>query len=1004
MKKMIENLNYYKGEDDNKNWLIEEQVFDTRFLGKCESIFAQGNGYLGLRNTLEERYVEEHRNMFVTGTFNKVDSYEVPELPTFADITSMNIFIDGHRFSLVNGTVEAYSRTMNLKTGEVVRSFTWKKDNHVIDFTFRRFVSLDNDHVIGMKLTIKPRSAKVDLKIESGIDGRVTNIGVQHFGNVKSRVYDGVYLQTISETNGTKILGAVNTAHKFQLDGQSLDLKGSAYIRNRRNENWYGLTLSKGQTFTVEKLSVVMSSRDLEFEEVKEEDMFEIIRSASLALMKDVYLQGYDDLFSASQLSWKQLWEEQDIVIESENPYDQLSIRFAIYHLNIMVKKDDDRVGVGAKGLTGEEYKGHSFWDTEIFLMPYYSLCQPETARTLLRYRYEILKGARQKAKKAGYKGAMYPWESAWITDGEVTADVIGADIVTGEPMKVLTGQIEIHIAADIAYAVWQYYSLTGDEDFMNDYGYEMIIDTARFWASRAQWSTKNHRYEILNVIGPDEYKEEIDNDVYTNYLAAFNMELALTIVEEIKKNKEEVYLKINKKLPLEVIKGEVSEVFHKLYLPTAREDGLIPQNDTYLDLEEIDILPFKGKVNSIYTKYNLDQMKEMQVSKQGDLVVLFFLFSDLFDQEVIRKNYIYYESKTLHDSSLSRATHSIIANDLGMKEEAYRLYEKAARSDLGEDMKTSDNGIHSACCGGIWQCVVMGFGGVRLDHDFLKILPRLPKEWKSLKFTIKYQGNPLNVLVDHKKAVIVNQGKTTIEFISFNGKVEVPPHNQVEVLVEQRTAIKSTYKGVIFDLDGVLCSTDHYHYLGWKKLSDELGIYFDRKINERLRGVSRMESFEIILEKSDKAYSLEEKEILIARKNEYYKEYLKEMSPADVSSEVRDTLKELKAAGIKIAIGSSSKNAEFILKQIDLIDEFDDIVDGNHIQQSKPDPQVFLLAAERIGLRPDECLVVEDAMAGIEAARRGGFQSAGIGSSVAGCDYILKTFQDVKKIVNVNE
>ena len=251
--------------------------------------------------------------------------------------------------------------------------------------------------------------------------------------------------------------------------------------------------------------------------------------------------KSYDAHFAESEKAWAALWDDQDILIDSENDFDQLGIRFALYHLNIMVKKDDSRVGIGAKAMSGEGYKGHSFWDTETFIFPYFMYAQPDTAKTLLTYRFKSLIGARNKARDNGYEGAMYPWESAWIDDGEVTPYYMGVEPITGNPQYCLTGKIELHVTADIALAVWQYYQATGDQEFMDRCGYEILLDTARFWNSRLEWKEEKGRYELTDVIGPDEYKEHVDNNAYTNYLLHLNMSLAAEIAGKLPQENEAV-------------------------------------------------------------------------------------------------------------------------------------------------------------------------------------------------------------------------------------------------------------------------------------------------------------------------------------------------------------------------------------------------------------------------------------------------------------------------------
>ena len=753
----MEALNYNKGQE---NWLVEERVFDERFTGKCESIFVQGNGYLGLRNALEEQYLSTTRGLFITGTFNKASAEEVTELPNAPDITNTELTINGERFCMKDGNTREYSRTLDLRTGETVRSLIWTgKDGAEVKLEFHRFVSAHNVHLIGNCMEITPLNSDIEIHVSSGIDGQVTNGGAQHFVETAKRVFEDRYLAFAAETTESHVLVSLHTTHRVTPVPEKVRTSND----RRRVHSEFDLTVKTGQTARIEKISSVFSSRDLEYADLSVEEAKRHPEEDGFALLKQVEGKGYDGLFAESCKAWSEFWDSQDIRIDSEDGFDQLAIRFALYHLEIMTRKGDGRVGIAAKGLSGEGYKGHSFWDTETFIFPYFQMARPETAKTLLEYRYNGLYGARLKAKENGFEGAMYPWESAWISDGEVTPWLLGVDIHTGKPSYCLTGKIEIHITADIIYALWQYYIATGDEAFMEQCGYEMILDTARFWNSRLEWIEENGRYEIRDVIGPDEYKEHVDNNAYTNYLVQYNMKLASEIISHLQGEKLELYRKLSKLCDLQVLKQELDDKLPKLYLPQPDEEtGIIPQFDGYFDLKTLDLTKYKTApvVGTIFQDYSNEDIQTYQAGKQADMVELLYQLEDLVSPEVKRKNYFYYEERTLHDSSLSKAIHSVTACDLGLEQEAYDMFQKAAATDLGQEMRSSDAGIHSANMGGIWQDVVMGFGGMRISRGKLRINPHLPKAWKHLCYSVYWQGSKVTVSINCEKICLTNAGK----------------------------------------------------------------------------------------------------------------------------------------------------------------------------------------------------------------------------------------------------
>ena len=763
-------MNYRKGTGAETSWIIEETSFHEKYTGKCESIFTQGNGYLGLRNSLEERYVDTVRGMFITGTFNKASKEEATELPNVSDIVNMEIELNGERFSMTEDNLKEYSRTLNLYTGETCRNVLWEgKNGNVVQLSFHRFVSYKNVHVIGAYVEIKPVNCDVKATVVSGINAQVTNHGAQHLTEFSKRAFEEKFLQMGMVTTESAVSIAVSTVHKVFQSGKYTEDAASKIIDDRRKIHAeIQLVIPQGETARVEKISTVHSSRDLEYVASGKEPEGENVCRDGLNNLKEAEEKGYETLLEESKKVWEKIWKKQDIQIDSKEDDAQIAVRFALYHLQIMVRREDNRVGIGAKALSGEVYKGHSFWDTETFIFPYFQMAEPETARTLLEFRYKGLYGARKKAIENGYKGAMYPWEAAWVSDGEVTPYVIGVNVHTGEPMICLTGVIEQHITSDIIFALWQYYAATDDQDFMDRYGYEMTIETARFWNSRLEWIEENNRYEIRDVIGPDEYKEHVDNNAYTNYMAHENMRLAAQVIACIRDEKKDIYGKMQKLMQeegtsLEQLEEELKDKMKKLYLPQPDEKtGIIPQFDGYFDLKEIDLSVYKNAsvVGTVFHDYSGEDVQGMQAGKQADIVELLYQMEDITTPDNKAKNYVYYEARTLHDSSLSKAIHSITACDLGMEKEAYDMFMSAALTDLGQEMKSSDAGIHSANMGGVWQDVVMGFGGIRIRDGHLRIAPNCPKQWEKFTYPLYWKGNELHITVCKDGVEVINEGE----------------------------------------------------------------------------------------------------------------------------------------------------------------------------------------------------------------------------------------------------
>lgn len=773
-------LDFSFGQGEFAKWIVADTAFSSDHLGKSEAVMVLGNGYMGLRSANEEPYLGEQRNLFINGTFNQADPNEVTELPNAADMTQLDIRIDGERFSLEFGETEEYAKQLNLNEAELVRSFIWMSPKgKKLQFRFSRFVSLENLHLIGMKLEIMNLAEAVSLSVGSGINAQMTNSGVQHFQEGQQRIAEERFIQLTQTTVQTGIDFVHNAVHTLKLNDAEITGEPDRNMERRRAWMTFTIELEQGETFEMEKLATVHTSRDKEIE--GETYDLATLQMKALSDLKELEQKGYRELWEDHRKAWQeQIWDACDIEIDSDHPEDQLALRSAIYHLTVMAPAHDDRMGIGAKALSGEAYKGHSFWDTEIFISPPFIYSKPEMARSLLLYRYHGLPGARKKASENGFAGAMYPWEAAWPTDGEVTPVWGGIDIVTGEQTKIWSGFIEQHISADIAFAVEQYANATGDREFLEQYGYEMVFETARFWASRLEWQENSGRFELTGVIGPDEYKEHVDNNAFTNWMAYFNLKLALRYADNLQKENEALWQSLRQE-------GDYADWRDKadnLYLPAPRgSDGVLPQDDTYLELPEINLEKYKNQtsVRTIYRDYNAEGINGIQVTKQADVILLFYLMEQTFlrkdprfSAEAKRAAFHYYEARTLHDSSLSLATHVIAANDIGECELAYSLFQKACDIDMGPNMHSSDAGIHAAAMGGIWKAAVFGFAGVRQRDGTLTVNPKLPKEWKRMKFTVYWQGAALEMNITHYLLKIGWSGGQPVEIESGGSLYEL--------------------------------------------------------------------------------------------------------------------------------------------------------------------------------------------------------------------------------------
>ncbi|SFC66482.1 hypothetical glycosyl hydrolase [Bacillus sp. OV322] len=715
---------------------LVENEFNLHKLNKNASLMTVGNGYFGLRAAMEENYPGQVRGMYVAGIYNKGSENEPSDLVNLPDIAGMSLELDGEIFSLSSGEILTYTRELDLSTGELRREILWKsRSGFRFHFLFHRFAAKNDLHLYASKLTVTSLDCPATLKVVTGIDAQQTNFGRQHLTEESLRVLGEDLLQGIYKTTQSGHVVAI--AARCSVNGEA-DISFAA--KNRQLITAIKIHLQVNTPAVVEKTGVVFTSLD------KGPGGLDPKRASETA-MREYSSCSYDSLLNESALKWKQFWDHKRVEITSNNEFDQLAMDFAIYHIEMMTPSHDSRFSVGAKGLTGEGYKGHVFWDTEIFIVPFHLFTEPDTARKLLSYRYNNLEQAKKKAAVNGYRGALFPWESA-LTGEEETPEWAAINIRTGLRQRVASAIAEHHIAADIAYAVVNYYEATLDEEFMKKEGLELLKETARFWISRAEWD--NSQTVIKDVIGPDEYTEHIDNNAYTNYMAKYNVEQALYFMEKYKKQDE-----------LLVKQGK--EFLESLYLPQPNDEQIIPQDDTFLSKPEIDLAHYKENQGSqgILLDYSRQEVNEMQILKQADLVMLLYLMPDLFPDEVVKKNLSYYEKHTIHDSSLSKAIHAIVASRAEDQKQAYSFFQEACLIDLGPNPHSSDEGVHAASLGAIWMSAIFGFANVSIKNGQLSLTPRLPAEWTELSFPLTFRGNRLNVKI--------TQRQTEIRMISGN-------------------------------------------------------------------------------------------------------------------------------------------------------------------------------------------------------------------------------------------
>ncbi|MDX2240862.1 MAG: beta-phosphoglucomutase [Leptolyngbyaceae cyanobacterium bins.302] len=945
------------------DWVVietTEGTFNPNQLHHKETVFTLSNGYLGTRGTFEESYPGSCPATLINGVYDAAPVV-MTELANCPDWTALTIQLrsptsdsstpEWERFRLDQGEILDYKRWLHIQQGVLRRVVRWRSPaGHTLELEFERFVSLDDAHVAALACTVRSLDFTGEVEIHGSLNGYPDNEGLMHWEQVDQ---SGTNNLTWLHVRSRKSKVDLAIAAYLQVDHAAA--RTQAIVFHGHTAAVASFTLQPQQAVRVEKIVTLFTSLDAD----------DPVQTAIHTLN---HLPGYNELLAAHKAAWAEVWHQSDVVIEGDSTA-QLAIRYNLFQLLSAAPRHSDRVSIPAKALSGFAYRGHVFWDTEIFMLPFLIYTQPDLARNLLTYRYQTLPGARRKAQYLGYEGAMYVWESA-NTGDEVTPNWVPHAHDPKALVRIWCGDLELHINTDVAYATWQYWQATRDDEWMCRCGAEMILDTAVFWGSRVEWNELDDRYEIRDVIGPDEYHERVDNNAFTNRMVQWHLQTALKVWDWLEIYYPDTAIALQPALHLSAERlRHWHHLIDYLWIPQDATTGLIEQFEGFFALEDVDLMEYEPRLKSMQVILGIEGANQRQVLKQADALMLLYLLRQgafveesgqdspelilakaLHDRQVLQTNWDYYNPRTDHTygSSLSPAVHAVLACELGDPNQAYEHFMRSALVDLADVRGNAAEGIHAASAGGVWQAIVFGFAGIHLTSTGPISAPTLPAGWTRLKFCLTWQGKPY-------------------EFDLRSSEVEATQTSQLPPI-----------QAVIFDLDGVITDTSEFHYQGWQRLADEEGLPFDRQMNESLRGISRRESLQRML--NGREVTDEQFQEMMDRKNRYYLDLIRTITPNHLLPGVAQLLDDLQAAGIKIALGSSSKNAPEVLQRLGIAHYMDAIADGNSVTQSKPAPDVFLHAAHQLTLAPEHCIVVEDAASGIEAAMRAGMWAIGLG------------------------
>jgi len=729
------------------NWIINQRDFDLQNKNFYESIFSLGNGYMGMRGFDEEeiRDAKHEINTFIAGVFD----YYLPgksDMVNSPNFWHTSILVNSERFVPEWGEIFEYNKELNMKEGILKRKLIWKNsqgNETLIETT--RILSIESIHNAVLSINISPVNYSGEIVIETGIDADIWNNVID---DDQSKTSTNFYRLLIEDGKAIHLDGIHIIRLKTTVTGIKIYEGFSSEVRHGERAFWperhivlrekfvadrFTLPVIKGEAYTLNKFISVWTSRDKYVGSLEDQVLQSVKTARNL---------GVAAMIKNHAEAWEQKWRISDVEIAGDN-ISQKAIRYNIFQLIQTNSENDPYVNIGARGLMHGRYKGCYFWDTEIFMLPFYIYTNPKAARNLLLYRYHALRGAEENAGRQNLEGARYPWMSS--IDGLEQCDTW--DI----------GLSEVHITADIAYAINHYYEATNDIEFMRDFGLEMLIQTSRYWKSRFTYNSRHDCYNLLFVKGPNEYGGVVNNNLYTVMMAVNNMQLAKIFIKKIKTCYPEAYQLLSGKLKFKEDEvREWDEIIRKVVINYDQDKSLYMEDENIMNLEPLDLSSVKDGDQPLYRKICYDRLQRYRVIKQADVILLMLLLPGKFNAQEKIAAWNYYEPITAHDSSLSYGTHSAFAARLNMMEEAYKYFKKSVCLDLDNIMQnTQEEGIHFGALGASWQAVINGFCGIELDEGNLKINPYIPKQWEKISFSMYYHQCLIKVSVSSKTVTV---------------------------------------------------------------------------------------------------------------------------------------------------------------------------------------------------------------------------------------------------------
>lgn len=765
--------NYIKAHE----WQIIEEDFDPELNKISESIFSIANGKMGQRANFEETYSGETlQGNYIAGIYypdkTKVGWWKNGYPEYFAKVLNainwigLKIIINDEVLDLNTCKVLEFKRVLDIQKGTLTRSFKAElKNGNVLKVEAIRFCSIVDDEAGLIKYSITPQNFAGKIVVRSFLDGDVknedSNYEEKFWNEITVKQLDNFALLNL-ETKKTAFRVSTAMFTSIFQDSKALALTPSFVQQEKYIAQQFEFNVKEQQQTSIYKYVVNLSSENY---------AKKALETTSVNRLKEILAKGFDQMLEEQHKAWAAKWQNADVIIEGDIAAQQ-AIRFNIFQLHQTYTGKDNRLNIGPKGFTGEKYGGSTYWDTEAYCLPFYLATSPQqVAENLLIYRYKHLEKAIENAEKLGFKNgaALYPMVTM---NGE---ECHNEWEITFE---------EIHRNGAIAFAIFNFIRYTGKKEYLAEYGLEVLIGIARFWAQRVNWSTERQKYVILGVTGPNEYENNINNNWYTNTIAVWCLKYTIKAIEIVRLQDTarlaEIVAKTKFNLVDEPMKWQ--DIIEKMYYPKEEKLGIFLQQDGYLDKEQILVKDLAAGDRPLNQKWSWDRILRSCFIKQADVLQGIYFFEEEYDLATIRKNYDFYEPRTVHESSLSPCVHAIIAAKIGDIDKAYEFFLRTARLDLADYNNDTEDGLHITSMAGTWLSVVEGFGGMRIKSNQLHLNPVLPKNWQAYSFKINFREALLTIRVEKASINLTNESDQSLEVNVFGENRKLKSYESIKL------------------------------------------------------------------------------------------------------------------------------------------------------------------------------------------------------------------------------